>query len=103
MCTYRSTRDGQLNLALGSTHQLPKLLADALQQAQSVVECQGVEEVLHGFPLVARCSGVLLQLGDDGGLVLDAEGRCLHDRSQLGVLVVDIVECGYGFGGAVQS
>lgn len=61
-CSYLSTSDPQLDLALASAHQLGELLADALQQTQSVVLGQSVEEILDSTALVSATS-VFLELG----------------------------------------
>lgn len=99
--THRSADNGHLDFALGGAHQLLKLLADALQETQSVVVGQSLEEVLDGLVLLG--SDVLLEDGDDGLLVLLGQSGCQKDLCKLGVLVVYIVEGGQCLGGGVEG
>lgn len=99
--TYGSAGDSQLDLAPSGAHQLAELMADALQETQSVVLGEGVEEVLDGVGLVLA-AGVLLELGNDGGLVLGGERWRKHDLGQLGVSAVDVVEGTEGLGDGVE-
>jgi len=99
--TYGSAGDSQLDLAPSSAHQLAELMADALQETQSVVLGEGGEEVLDGVGLVLP-AGVLLELGNDGGFVLGGEGWRKHDLGQLWVSAVDVVEGTEGLGDRVE-
>lgn len=99
--TYSSAGDSELNLAPGSTHQLAELGADTLEKSQTVVLGESVEEVLDGVGLVLA-TGVLLELSDDGGLVLGGEGRCLHDVGELWVLDIDLREGAEGLGHSLE-
>ncbi len=63
------TGDDQLHLPSVRAHQLAKLLTHPLQEAQSVILRQRLQEVLHRALLVAARIGVFLQLGNDGGFV----------------------------------
>ena len=100
MCTHLSTDDLHLDLTAGSGHDLVELLADTLEEAETVVLGEGVEEVLDGGGAGA---GLLGELGDDGGLVLVAQGRGLEDGGQLGVLLDDGGEAGQGLGGGIEA
>jgi hypothetical protein len=92
--------DLHLDLAAGGGHDLGKLLADALEEAEAVVLGESGEEVLDGGGAGA---GLLLELGNDGGLVLGAQGRGRKDSGQLGVLLDDGGEAGEGLGGGVEA
>lgn len=81
---FLSTGDAQVQLATVSTHERAELLADVLQNAQSVVLGQGGEEVLERVALVAT-TRELLQLGHDFLLVGRRQSRGSDDRSQLAV------------------
>lgn len=98
--SYRSTCDSQLDLSPRRTHQLAKLITNALQEPQPVVRRQRIQEVLDGIRLV-RAPGVLLELGHDLRLVFRGESGRQHDGGEFGVLDVDVVERGERFGGAV--
>lgn len=99
--TYSSAGNGKLNLASGSTHQLAELCADAFEKGQAVVLGERVEEVLDGVGLVLA-TGVLLELRDDGRLVLGGEGRRLHDVGELWVLDIDLLEGAEGLGHGLE-
>jgi hypothetical protein len=90
LSTHRSTRHSQLNLPLRRAHQLAKLLTDSFQQTQPVVESQCFEEVLHGIAFI-RTSGVLMELGNDRGLVCCRQGWGLHNLCKFGIFVVYLV------------
>lgn len=96
--TYRSARNRHLDLAARSAHQLAELGANALEEAQTVVLGQGLEEVLDGG---VGASG-LLELGDDGGLVGGGQGRGVEDGGQLGVLGDQAAQLVQGGGGRVE-
>lgn len=98
--SYLSTGDVQFNLATVSTHQSRELLGDALEQTETVVLGQSLEEVLDDVALVA---GELLQLLDDLLLVADGEGGRGDDAGQLAVGLEGLTESGEGLGGRVES
>lgn len=75
-------------------------MADALEEAEAVVGGEGVEEVLEGGAVAA---GLLDELGDDGGLVLGAQGRGGEDVVELGVTVDNGTEVGQGLGGRLEG
>lgn len=99
--TYRSAGDDQLDLTAGSAHQLAELVADTLQDAQSVVLGQGGQEVLDGV-VGARGTEGLLQLGNNGALVGIGQSRSAQDGGELGVLGNDIVQGAERLGGRVE-
>lgn len=99
--TYSSAGNGKLNLAPGSTHQLAELGADTFEEGQAVVLGESVEEVLDSVGLILA-TGVLLELSDDGGLVIGGEGRRLHDVGELWVLDIDLLEGAEGLGHAIE-
>ena len=96
---YLSAGDSHLNLTTGSRHDLAKLLADALEEAQSVVLGKGLEEVLDGR---AAGAGLLGELGDNGRLVLGAQRGSGQDGSKLVVLFDNGAEAGEGLGGGIE-
>lgn len=98
--THLSAGNGHLNLATGSSDDLAKLLSDALQEAQSVVLGEGVEEVLEGG---AAGTGLLDELGNNRGLVGGGQGGSGQDCAQLGVLVEDAAQLGELFGGGIEG
>lgn len=98
--TYRSAGDGQLDLAAVRAHQLGKLVAHALEGAQPVVLGQRVEEVLDD---IAAAGGVLLQLSDDGLLVVDRQRGRRQDTRQLGVPLDHLAEGVEGARGRVEG
>ena len=98
--TYLSTGDVQLNLTTVSTHESRELLADTLEQTETVVLSEGVEEVLEDVGLVGTSN--LLQLLDDLLLVTDSEGRGGDDAGQLAVGLEELTEAGEGLGGLVE-
>jgi hypothetical protein len=100
--TDRCAGHSQLDLASSGAHQLAELLANTLQKTQSVIVGEGGQEVLDGVVLV-RASGVLLQLGDDLGLVLGAQRRRRQDGGELGVFVVYIVQRADGLCDVVEG
>lgn len=83
-----------------SPHQSRELITHGLQQAQSVILSQRVQEVLHNVALVAAHE--LLQLLHDLLLVGDGEGRGANDASQLAVLLEGFAERRERLGGLVQ-
>ena len=83
--------NSQLDLSSSSTHQLAELLANALQETQSVVVGEGGQKVLDCVVLV-RAPGVLLQLGHDLGLVFGTESWGIQDGRQLGIFGVYVVQ-----------
>lgn len=99
MITYRSARDGHLDLAARGAHQLAEPGADGAQQRQAVVLGQGLQEVLDGLAAAAG----LLELGDDGGLVGGRQHGRLEDLDQLGVLGHQVGQLVHGVGGRVEG
>lgn len=99
--THGSTCDGHLDLTPRRTHQLAKLVADTLQQTETVILCERIEEVLDGVVLVDSAR-VLLQLRDNGRLVLGGQRRGHHDGCELGVSVKDLLERRHCTRGAVE-
>jgi hypothetical protein len=83
------------------THQDTEVVYDALQYAHSVVQGECVEEVLNDALLVL--ADVLLELLDDLLLVLDGEGGCAEDLSELGVPLEDGGKLLERLCGAVES
>lgn len=75
MATNRSTRNSQLNLALGSANQLRELLNNTFQKTQTIVVRQRSEEILNCVVLILSTS-VFLQFGDDLRLILGGKGWC---------------------------
>jgi len=67
-CTYRGACDSQFQLSSLSTYQCAELLTHALEQAQSVIFAQSLQEILDR-PTLVGTSGVFLQLCNDLGLV----------------------------------
>jgi hypothetical protein len=82
-----------------STHQRRKLLADTLQQTQTVVLSEGHEEVLDDIALVA---GDLLELLDDQGLVGASEGGSGDETGQPAVGLEGLAEAGEGLSGLLE-
>lgn len=74
-------------------------MADALEEAQSVVLGEGLEEVLKG----GAAAGLLDELGDNGRLVLGAQGGGGEDVVELSILVDNGTEGGEGLGGRVEG
>ena len=100
-CTYSGGDDGKLDLAPGGAHKDGELLGDAFEDAESVVLGKSVEEVLDRVGLVLDAN-LLLKLGDNLGLVRDAESRGGEDLLELGVALEDGGEALEGLGGVVQ-
>lgn len=92
--------DGHLDLAAGRRHDLVELFADAAEEAEAVVLGEGLEEVLEGGAVAA---GLLDELGDDGGLVLGAQGRGRQDAGELNILLDDGAEVGEGLGRGLEG
>lgn len=84
MSTYRSAGNAHLNLAASGANELSELVADAAQETQAVVLGQCLKEILDGCT-TGTGSGVLLELGDDGGLVGGTQGRRFEYASQFRV------------------
>lgn len=99
--TYRSAGDNKLNLTTSSAHDLAELLADTGEKAEAVVLGEGGKEVLDG--LLGAGAGLLGELGDDGGLVLGAQGRRGQDGGQLGILADEGLEAGQSLGRGVEG
>lgn len=97
--THLGRGDDELDLALGGADDLAELFADALEEAEAVVLGEGGEEVADGF---AGGAGLLLELGNNGRLVLGAQGGGGQDGGQLGVLGDEGVELGEGLGCGVE-
>lgn len=100
LITHLSTGNAELDLTTVSAHQSRKLLHNSLQQAQTVVLSQGVEEVLHNVALVR--AGNLVELLHDLLLVAGREDRGLEDGGQLGVLLEDLTQLGESLGDLLQ-
>jgi hypothetical protein len=98
--TYRSAGNDQLHLSAVRAHKLAKLFAYSLERAEPVVLRQGVEEVLDDL---AAAAGVLLQLDDDGFLVLGGQRRRGEDARQLGVPLEYLAEGIKRAGGRVEN
>lgn len=96
---YLSASNGHLNLTTGSRHDLAKLLANALQKAQSVVLGKGLEEVLDGRVAAASLLG---ELGDNGRLVLGAQRGSGQDGTELLVLFENGAEVSEALGGGIE-
>lgn len=98
--THLSAGDGHLNLATGSRDNLAKLLNHAVQETQSVVLGEGVEEVLEGG---TAGTGLLDELGHDGRSVGGGQSRGGEDGNQLGVLLDDGAQLGELLGGGIEG
>lgn len=96
---YLSAGDVEVDLTTVSTHQSRKLLADTLQQTQTVVLSKGLEEVLDNVTLV---TGKLLELLDDLGLVGGSQGGSGDETGQLAVGLEGLAENGEGLGGLLK-
>lgn len=83
-----------------STHESGELLADTLEETETVVLSQSVEEVLEDVALVGTSN--LLQLLDNLLLVGDSEGRGGEDGDQLAVGLEGLTEAGESLGGLVE-
>ncbi len=97
---YLGAGDHQLDLTAGGAHKLVELAADTGEKTKAVVLGEGGEEVLDGL---ARGTGVLLQLGDDGALVGGRQGRGLEDGDQLRILLQQAAEGGEAPGGGLEG
>lgn len=84
-----------------STHEGGELVADTLEETETVVLSQSSEEVLEDVALVG--TGNLLQLLDDLLLVGDSEGRGGDDGGQLAVGLEGLTEAGESLGGLVEA
>lgn len=100
--THLSTGNHQIHLPPRRTHELPKLLADPLKYAQSIVIRQRLEEVLDRVALVLGAH-VPLQLLDDLRLVPRAQGRGHEDLGEIDVFLHHFVEGRERFGDRVQG
>lgn len=98
---YLSTGDVQVQLAPVSTHESAELLANVLQNTQSVVLGQRGEEVLDGVPLVTTSE--LLEFRHDLLLVSTRQSRGTDDRSQLAVRLEGLAEDSKGPGDLVEG
>lgn len=98
--TNLSRSNDNLKFTLGGADNLAKLLADALEDAEAVVLGQGGEQVVDGL---VGGAGLLLEFGDDGGLVLSAQGRRGEDGGELGILGDDSVQLRDSLGGRVEG
>lgn len=98
--TYLGAGNGDLNLAAGGGHDGSELLANAGEEAQSVVLGESVEEVLDGLVVG---TDLLAELLDDGGLVGDGQGRGVKDSSELGVLLEESAKLGESIGRGVEG
>lgn len=84
-----------------STHESAELLTDGLQNTQPVVLGQGGQEVLQDVTLVSTSD--LLELLDDGLLVVGREGRGTDDGGELAVSLQGLTKGSEGLGGLVKS
>lgn len=100
--TYSSRGDDELDLALVSAHEDAELFSSALEDAQSVVLGEGLEEVLDGVALVLH-TDALLDLGDNLRLIRGAERWSSEDLRKLAVLLEDGRQVLEGLGGAVKG
>lgn len=100
METHLSAGDGHLNLTTDSRDNPAKLLNHAVQETQSVVLGEGVEEVLEGG---TAGTGVLDELGHDGRSVGGGQSRGGEDGNQLGVLLDDGAQLGELLGGGIEG
>ena len=98
--TYGSGSDGHLDLTAGSAHKSVELGANTLEESQSVVLGEGLEEVLDGLVCT---TDVLLELSDNLALVLSRQSWRLHDLAELGISLENVVELGEGLGHAVEG
>jgi hypothetical protein len=85
--THGSASDYQLNLSSVSTHHLRKFVADTLQGAKPIVFRHSVKEVLQD---ITSANGMLLQLGNDGLLVIRRQRRGGKYGGQFGVPLEDL-------------
>ena len=97
---YLGAGDHHLDLTTGGAHKLVELSANTGEKAEAVVLGEGGEEVLDGL---ARGTGVLLQLNDDGALVGGGQGRGLEDGDQLRILLQQVAEGGETLGGGLEG
>lgn len=97
---YLSRGDNHLDLAAGGSDDLVELVADALEESESVVGSESLEEVLDGGSVAA---GLLDQFGYNGRLVLGAQGRGAEDGIELGVFLADGTEGSEGLGCRVEG
>lgn len=100
METHLSAGDSHLNLTTGSRDNLAKFLNHAVQETQSVVLGEGVEEVLEGG---TAGTGLLDELGHDGRSIGGGQGRGGEDGNQLGVLLDNGAELGELLGGGIEG
>lgn len=84
-----------------STHESAELLTDSLQNTQPVVLGQGGQEVLQDVTFVSTSD--LLELLDDGLLVVGREGRGTDDGGELAVSLQGLTKGSEGLGGLVKS
>lgn len=84
-----------------STHESAELLANILQNTQSVVLGQRGEEVLEGVSLVTTSE--LLEFRHDLLLVSTRQSRGTDDRSQLAVRLEGLAEDSEGPGDLVEG
>lgn len=99
--TYSSRGDDQLGLTLLGAHQGGELLANTLEDAQSVVLGKSLEEVLDGLILLS--ANLVLELGNDLGLVGEAESGSDKDLLELGVALEEGGQALEGLGRAVEG
>ena len=92
--------DGHLDLAAGGGHEGAELLADALEDGETVVGGQGLEELLDGL---VGAAGGFLELGDNLLLVLDGESGRGQDALEFSVLLEGGLEVLHGLGDGIEG
>lgn len=100
--TYSSGSDNELDLAPGGAHESGELLSNTLKDAQSVVLGKRLEEVLDGVALVLATK-VLLELGNDAGLVFGGEGWGGQNLLELCIFLEDGGKALEGLGCGVEG
>jgi len=89
--SYSSARNDQVQLSPSGTHQSAEFLANAVQQAQSVVFCERGKEVLDCAGLVTTAR-VLFKLSNDLGLVVVGKSGRGDDALESGLGAHDLVK-----------
>lgn len=97
---YLSAGNDHLDLAAGGAHELAELGDDTGEESEAVVLGEGGKEVLDGL---ARSTGALLELGNDGALVGGGEGGSLEDAGELSILSEEVAEAGDALGGRLEG
>lgn len=98
--TYSSAGNGHLHLATSRRHDGAELLADAAEEAKSVVLSQGLEEVLDSVVLGTSLLGELL---NNSRLVSVGQGRGRQNGRQLRIALDELAELGEGAGSGIEA